>query len=118
MAYLKINGTDYSMYVNKLKIERNHIYKGQTAASGNTVAKYINTKRTIEVGIIPLDSTAMARLQTDINKFKVTVSYLDPQTKELVENVSCIIPQNSVDYYTVQAGNVKFQAFSLKFEEL
>ena len=118
MAYFKINGTDYSMYVNNLKVAREHIYKAQTNASGNTVVKYVNTKRTIDVGIIPLDDEAMAKLQADINQFKVTISYLEPQTKALVENVSCIIPNNSVEYYTVQVGNVKFKAFSLKFKEL
>ena len=118
MAYLKINGNDYSMYVNKLKVAREHVYKGMTNASGNTLVKYVNTKRIIEVGIIPLDSTAMANLQTDINKFKVTVSYLDPQTATLEEGVVCIIPQNSVEYYTVQADNVKFQAFTIVLKEL
>lgn len=118
MAYFKINGNDYSMYVNNLKVAREHIYKGQTNAAGNTLVKYVNTKRIIEVGIIPLDSASMASLQTDINKFKVTVSYRDPETQALVENVACIIPHNSVDYYTIQADNVKFKAFSLELKEL
>lgn len=118
MTYFKINGHDYSMYVNKLKVAREHIYKGMTNATGNMVVKYVNTKRIIEVGIIPLDSAAMKNLQEDINKFKVTVSYLDPKTGALEENVACIIPHNSVDYYTVQANNVKFDAFSLEFKEL
>lgn len=118
MAYFKINGTDYSMYVNKLKVAREHIYKAQTNASGNTLVKYVNTKRIIEVGIIPLDSASMASLQADINEFKVNVSYLDPETGALEEGVACIIPHNSVDYYTIQAGNTKFKAFSLEFKEL
>ena len=119
VTYFKINGTDYSKYVNKLKVAREHIYKGMTNAAGNLLVKYVNTKRIIEVGIIPLDSTTMKQLQTDINKFKVTVSYLDPETGALVENVSCIIPHNSVDYYTVQgADNTSFKAFSLEFKEL
>ena len=118
MAYFKINGNDYSMYVNKLKVAKEHIYKGMTNAAGNTIVKYVNTKRIIEVGIIPLDSAVMANLQTDINKFKVTVSYRDPETQALVENVTCIIPHNSVDYYTIQADNVKFKAFSLELKEL
>lgn len=116
--YFKINGVDFSMYVNKLKVAREHIYKGQTNAAGNTLVKYVNTKRIIEVGIIPLDSAAMANLQTVINQFKVNVSYLDPQTGVLVENVVCIIPHNSVEYYTVQAGNTQFKAFALEFKEL
>ena len=118
MSYFKIDGTDYSMYVNKLKVAKEHIYKGQTNAAGNLLVKYVNTKRIIEVGIIPLDSEAMARLQTDINKFKVLVSYRDPETQALVENITCIIPHNSVDYYTIQADNVKYKAFSLELKEL
>lgn len=118
MSYLKINGNDYSMYVNKLKIAKEHNYKGMTNAAGNLLVKHINTKRIIEVGIIPLDSAAMQSLLADINQFKVTVSYREPETNELVENVSCIIPQNSIEYYTIQAGNVKFKAFSITLTEL
>lgn len=117
MAYFKINDIDFSMYVNKLKVAREHIYKAQTNAAGNMLVKYLNTKRIIEVGIIPLDSAAMESLQAEINKFKVTVSYRDSESGEL-ENAVCIIPHNSVDYYTVQAGNVKFKAFALEFKEL
>lgn len=118
MTYFKINGHDYSMYVNKLEVTRDHIYKSVANATGNTVVKYVNTKRIIEVGIIPLDSAAMKNLQEDVNQFKVTVSYLDPKTGALEENVTCIIPRNRVGYYTVQANNVKFDAFSLEFKEL
>lgn len=118
MTYFKINGHNYSMYVNKLKVAREHIYKGMTNAAGNTVVKYVNTKRIIEVGIIPLDSAAMKNFQEDINKFKVTVSFLDPDTNILEENVNCIIPHNSVEYYTIQVGNTSFKAFTLEIKEL
>lgn len=118
MAYFKINGVDYSMYVNSLKIGRNTNYNAQTNAAGNTVVDYINTKRTIEVGIIPLDDTAMAQLQTAINGFNVSISYRNPETNQLAENVSCIIPSHDVDYYTIQVNRVLYNKFSLKFTEL
>ena len=118
MSYFKINGNDYSMYVNKLKVLREHSYKAQTNAAGNTIVKRITAKRTFEVGIIPLSAAAMASLQDDISQFKVTVSYLDPDTNTLIENVSCIIPKTAVEYYTVQAGNTSFKAFSLELREL
>lgn len=117
MTYLKINNTDYSTYVNKLKITREHSYKSQTNAAGNTVVKYITTKRVIDVGIIPLDAATMASLQNDINGFKVTVSYLDPNTEEL-QSATCIIPKTSVEYYTVRAGNTSFKAFTFQLKEL
>lgn len=117
MTYFKINGNDYSLYVNKLKVAKEHIYKAQNTASGNTLVKYVNTKRIIEVGIIPLDAESMARFQADINQFEVTISYLDPETQELAEDVQCYIPHNSVEYYTVRAGNVSYKAFSVEIKE-
>lgn len=116
--FFKINDNDYSMYVNKLVVGKEHFYKSMTNAAGNTLVKYVNSKRTIEVGIIPLDSEAMAHFLTDVDKFNVTISYRDPKTNTLVENVKCIIPNNLVEYYTIQSGNVSYKAFSLQIKEL
>lgn len=118
MTYFKINGHDYSKYVNSLKVSKQAIYKSATNASGNTVVKYINTKRDFSVGIIPLDDAAMKTLQADINSFRVTISYRDPDTNTLVENVKCIIPLNEVEYYTIQADKVMYKAFLLTITEL
>ena len=118
MAYFKINGHDYSMYVNSLKVGRMAIYKSAVNAAGNTVVKYLNNKRTFTVGIIPLDDTSMAALQRDVNSFTVTVSYRDPETNKLVENVKCYIQVNDVEYYTIQAGNVKYNQYLLTILEL
>ena len=118
MAYFKINDNDYSMYVNSLKVTKKAIYKSATNAAGNTVVKHIATKRDFTVGIIPLDAAAMAALQADLNSFKVSISYRDPDTNELVENVNCIIPVNEVEYYTIQADKVLYKAFLLTIVEL
>lgn len=116
--YFKINGTDYSRYVNKLTVATEHFYKSMETAAGNTLVKYINTKRSLEVGIIPLNGDAMTQFMQDINDFQVTVSFRDPVTNEVTENINCIIPQHLVEYYTIQAGNVQFKAFSLQIREL
>lgn len=118
MAYFKINGTDYSKYVSGLKVGKTAIYKSATNAAGNTVVKLINIKRTLTVTIIPLDDVAMAALQKDIGSFKVSISYRDPDTNELAENVNCIIPVNEVEYYTIQADKVMYKAFLLTITEL
>lgn len=118
MAYFKINDVDYSMYVSSLKITRAAKYNSQTNAAGNTVVDIINTKRTIEVGIIPLTDSVMLQLQNAINGFNVSISYLDPQTNELTENINCMIPSNAVDYYTIQDGNVLYNKCSIKITEL
>jgi hypothetical protein len=118
MTYFKIGNNDYSMYVNALKVTEDTNYNAQTNAAGNTVVDYINKKRTIEVGIIPLNDTVMANLKADIEAFNVSVSFLNPNTKQLETDVNCIIPSNEVEYYTIQSNKVMFDALSLTFTEL
>lgn len=118
MAYFKIGEVDYSPFVNKLTISKSANYTAQTNAKGNTVVEYINSKRKIKVGIIPLNDADMARLLADIAAFNVLISYRDPRTNELVENLVCIIPSEEVDYYTIQTDKVRYNALSLEFTEL
>lgn len=118
MAYFKIGNTDFSGIVNALKISRQANYNAQTNAAGNTVVDYINSKRIIEVGVIPLSGADMARLQTAINSFGVSISFRNPETEELEENVSCIIPASDVEYYTIQVNRVLYKAITLSFTEL
>ena len=62
MSYLKINGVDYSMYFNELKITKNANFNSQTNARGNKVVDLVNHKRVIEVGIIPIEDEIMNNL--------------------------------------------------------
>lgn len=117
MAYFKIGSTDYSKYVNELKVDKSANYNAQTNAAGDTVVDLINHKRTIEVGIIPIDSDVMMSLQAAINAFDVTISFRNPHTGAL-EEAHCIIPSNGVEYYTIQTNKVSYKAFTLKFIEL
>ena len=117
MAYLKINNIDFSQYVNELSIEKVANYNAQTNAAGNTVVDYINHKRIIKVGIIPLTSEAMAQIQQIIAAFNVSITFLNPDTKAL-DTANCIIPASAVNYYTIQAGKILFDAFNLEFQEL
>lgn len=116
--YFKINNNDYSMYVNKLQVTTAHNYKEATTAAGNKVVKYINSKRKITVGIIPLDESVMVRLLADVNSFQVSVSFRNPETNLLEENVQCIIPNNAPEYYTIRADKVSYKALTLQIEEL
>lgn len=106
------------MYVNRLKVATENIYKGRTNASGNTIVKYVNSKRSIEVGIIPLDADVMADLQQVLKEFTVTISCINPETNQLENNVKCILSNQIVEYYTIQDSKVQFKAFSLVFKEL
>ena len=118
MAYFKINNVDYSMYVNSLEITTNTNYNAQTNAAGNTVVDYINQKRQIKVGIIPLDNVVMASLKNAIDNFNVSISFLNPNTKALEENIDVIIPSNAIKYYTIQMDKVSFEGLTLTFNEL
>ena len=118
MAYFKINGIDFSMYVRELKVQKTHNYNAQTNAAGNTVVDKINSKRQIEVGIIPLDNVSMLTLQQEIDKFNVNISFMNPLTNTLEEGINCIIPENNVEYYTIRADKTSFKVFNLVFTEL
>lgn len=118
MTYFKIDDTDYSNYVGGLKILNSHNYNSQINAAGNTVVDYINTKRTIEVMFIPLNETVMAQLLTKLHNFNVNISFRNPNTNILENNVSCIIPQEEIEFYTIQVNNVSYKNISLTFIEL
>lgn len=117
MAYLKINNIDFSGYCNALNVDKQANYNARTNASGDTVVEYINSKRKIEVGIIPLPDEDMIKLQAEINKFSVALTYLNPLTNDL-ETINCIIPKNKVEYYTIQTNNVSYNGLTLEFDEL
>ena len=118
MSYLKINNIDFSKYVNELSIDTDNNYTAQTNAAGDTVVDLINKKRTIEVGIIPLNAVAMKELLEVIDAFNVSISFLNPLTNTLEEGVDCILPSTGVEYITIQANKVLFKEFKLKFKEL
>ena len=118
MAYFKINDVDYSMYVNELNIKKAHNYNAQTNAAGDSVVDYINSKRKIKVGIIALNDTVMPQILDAIDNFNVSISFRNPKTNALEENVNCIIPDNEVEYYTIQADKVMYNGFNLTFTEL
>jgi hypothetical protein len=118
MTYFKIGGKDYSTIVSSLKIDTNALYETQTNANGSITADFIRNKRTIEVGIIPLDNVDMSELLNNFIHLLVRISFLNPLTNTIEENVQCIMPSSSVDYYTIQIGKVSYKGLTLKFIEL
>ena len=116
MAYLKINGIDFSTYVNKLSVQTVHKYISQESANGTLLVRHLTAKKKVTVGIIPLNSATLVNLMAVINDFEVTVDYLDPETNNL-KQIACIIPTSSVEYYTIQTGNTKVKAFTFTCEE-
>ena len=118
MTYFKINDKDFSMYVNSLKVNKAINYNAQTNAAGDTVIDYINSKRSIEVGIIALDSSVMPQILEETDKFNVAISFRNPKTNALEENINCIIPATEIEYYTIQNNKVMYNGLTLTFTEL
>lgn len=117
MSYFYINDIDFSKYVNSLKVKKSAVYNTQTNAAGNSVADFINRKKQIEVGIIPLDAESMRQLQNAIDDFNVSISFLNPSTNE-IDTINCIIPDDEIEYYTIRIDKVLTKAFTLTFIEL
>lgn len=117
MEYFKIGDIDFSMYVSSLKVKTAVNYNSQTNAAGDTVVDYINKKRSIEVGIIALNAMTMPTLQDAIAPFNVSITFRNPQTNDL-ETINCIIPENEIEYYTIQISKVMYKAATLTFTEL
>ena len=118
MAYLMINNVDYSKYVNELTVAKTANYNAQTNAAGNTVVDYINTKRVITVGFIPLSDASMKTIMSAINAFNVSITYLNPDTGALEKIDNCIVPDSVTQYYSIRVNNVLFNAFTVDFIEL
>ena len=118
MAYFKINNIDYSPYTSGLKVKKSTNYTSQVNAAGDTVVDYINSKRAIEATIIPMNDAEMATLQTELDKFNVSISFRNPNTNTLEENINCIIPDTEITYYTIQVNKVMYNALTLTFTEL
>ena len=117
MSYFKIDNIDYSQFVSGLKVSKAANYSAITNAAGNTVVDYINSKRTIEVSIIPLNDTDMKNLKTAIDKFNVKITYREPMTNDLT-TIDAILPDDKIEYYTIQVDKVMYKAMTLTFTEL
>lgn len=116
-TYFKINDVDFSTYVNSLDISSKANYTAQVNAAGDSVVDYVNSKRVIKVGIIPLTLDKMRPFITELEKFSVSVSYKSPKTGYIV-TINCIVPTFTPEYYTIQDDLVMFKEFTLSFTEL
>lgn len=117
MEYFKIGDKDYSAYVNELTVAHEANYNSQTNAAGNTVVDYINTKRIVTVGFIPLGSEKMKELLTAIRAFNLSITILNPDTAAL-ETLNTIVPADEIQYYTIQVNKVLYNAMTVEFIEL
>lgn len=118
MTYFKINNVDFSDFVKSLKVNKENVYNSQINANGDTVVDYINSKKTLEVGIIPLNGDNMKKLLSALSNFNVSITFRNPSSGAL-ETINTIAPNINTDYYTIQSNTkVLFNDFKLQFKEL
>ena len=115
--YFKINDKDFSAYVSGLKVSKAANYNAQTNAAGNTVIDLINSKRTVEATIIPVNQSVMIAIQAALNAENIVLSILNPETNTL-ESFPAFIASREAEYYTIQASRTLFKPFTLTFPEL
>ena len=117
MAYFKIGNTDFSNKIAELTVATKQVYNAQTNAAGNTVVDNITAKRTITIKTIPM---TQAELQTLLlaSTFSCSISFLNPETGALANNIPVIVPQKSISFYTIQANKVIMKAVQLSYQEL
>lgn len=118
MTYFKIGTTDLSAYVSGLKVKSSASYVARTNAAADTTVDYINTKRTIEVQIIALDENTASTILNLIKDFEVSIGFRNPLTKQLETSVSCIVPENEIEYYSIYTNGIRCKAFNITFKEL
>lgn len=116
--YFAINDIDFSKYVKALNISTINHYTAQTNAAGNTVVDFINQKRIIEVGFIPMLAADALKIRQQVSKFNVKIAFLNPDTNAAAMNVECIVPDNDISYLTIRNDKTMVNEFSLTFEEL
>lgn len=117
MEYFKINGIDFSNYVNELKVNKVTNHTAQTNAAGNTVVDKINTKYIVTVGFIYMNETEMTELVTELDWFTITVFFKCPKTG-VVKQIKTIVPEYEVEYYTIQDNKILYKPLTLEFVEL
>lgn len=123
VAYFMLNNVEAYKYVNKLEIKYATNYTAQTNAAGDTVVDYINRKRKIVVGIIPIDAVVAEQILAEVAKFEVSLTFVNPETGRLEQNVKCIIPDSAISYYYIGDGrigskNTMLNGYTLEFTEL
>jgi hypothetical protein len=117
MAYLKINGVDYSPYIKKLKVDKAHYYEMKSSAGGKDRVTPKYTRRTVEVTVIVINDEVMQGLLTSLANLRNTISFRNPETNTLVD-MDCIVEHKAVEYFTIQENKVLYQEFNLVFTEV
>lgn len=118
MAYLKINGADFSHLVSGLKIGYETLVSDNSGrnAAGNTVVDVINRKVKVYVTLRHTTEEEMRSFLASIANYVVEVTFLNPKTNSLA-TVTAYTGTPEPEYYTISSSTI-YKPLSLNFIEL
>lgn len=118
MAYLKINGQDFSGLVSGLKVGFETLVSDNSGrnAAGNTVIDVINKKIKVYVTLRHTTEAELRGFLGAISGYVVEVSFLNPQTNSL-KTITAYTGTPEPEYYTISDKTI-YKPMSLNFIEL
>lgn len=118
MAYFKIGNVDFSAMVSGLKVGYETLVSDQSGrnAAGDTVIDVINRKTKLYVTFRHTTADEMNRLLQAVKGFVLSVTYLDPETKQQ-KTITAYTGTPEPEYYTISNKTI-FNPLSLNFIEL
>lgn len=119
MAYLKINGSDFSSLVSGLKVGFETLVSDNSGrnAAGDTVIDVINHKVKLYASFRHTTDAEMKSFLGAIQDYVVTVEYRNPKTGAL-STITAYTGTPEPEYYTIQSDMVIYKPMELNFIEL
>lgn len=118
MAYLKINGADYSSLVSGLKIGYETLVSDKSGrnAAGDTTIDVINRKIKVYVTLRHTTNAEMKEFLAEIKDYVVGLTFLNPETNSLT-TITAYTGTPEPEYYTISDKTI-YKPMNLNFIEL
>lgn len=119
MAFLKINGKDFSHLVSSMKVGFETLVSDNSGrnANGDTVIDVINKKCKVYVGLRHTTREEMEAFLASIENYVVEVSFLNPKNNSF-KTITAYTGTPEPDYFTIQDGKILYKPLNLNFIEL
>ena len=118
MAYLKINGVDYSHLISGLKVGYETLVSDNSGrnAAGNTVIDVINHKIKVYTTLRHTTEAEMRSFLNAISGYVVNITFLNPKTNALT-TITAYTGTPEPEYYTISASTI-YKPMNINFIEL
>lgn len=118
MAYLKINGEDYSSLVSGLKVGYETLVSDKSGrnADGDTTIDIVNEKIKLYITLRHTTDLEMASFLNAIKPYEFNVAFRNPRTQSLT-SIHAYTGTPEPEYYTIQDGFIIYKPMSINFIE-